>query len=109
MTYRIDLEGCINCGWCRRVCPTDTIVFFITHRRTHLIEPEGCIDCGICAKVCPVNVISHDESYLHDTSELESAKQKARERARRDRQAKLQRRARAAAAADKVAAMRAAS
>lgn len=104
MTYRIELEGCINCGWCRRTCPTDTISFFLTGHRTHVIEPAGCIDCGICANVCPVHVISHDQAYVHDPVELEAAKQKARGWARRERQLKQQRRTRAEIAAQKVAA-----
>ena len=52
----IDLAGCINCGWCRRVCPTETIKYFSTGHRTHVVEPDGCIDCGICVPVCPVDV-----------------------------------------------------
>jgi ferredoxin len=106
MTYRIDLEGCINCSWCRRTCPTETISFFLTRHRTHIIEPSGCIDCGICVHVCPVNVITYDPTYEHNPTELEAAKEHARQWARRQRQVKLQRRARAEAAAKKVAAAR---
>ncbi len=109
MTFRIELEGCINCGWCRRTCPTDTIFFFLTRHRTHVIDPAGCIDCGICAKVCPVNVISHDAEYVHDGDELAAARQRARDWAKRERQAKLQRRARAEAEVRKVAAINAAA
>ncbi len=109
MAYRIDLDGCINCGWCRRACPTDTIRFFTTHQRTHVIDPRGCIDCAICARVCPVHVISFDPGYAHDAAELEAAKQKARDWARRQRGLKLQRRARAEAAAKKVAERRVAA
>src|SRR5438105_11084712 len=103
MTYRIELEGCINCGWCRRSCPTDTIHFFTTHHRTHVIEPEGCIDCAICAKVCPVNVISHDPSYVHDPEQLEAAKARARAWAGKQRALREQRRARARMAVRKLA------
>jgi ferredoxin len=108
MTYRIELAGCINCGLCRRACPTDTIRFFLTHQRTHVIEPEGCIDCAICAKVCPVNVIAHDPTYVHDPDLFAAAQQKARDWAGRQRKLTLQRRARAAATAKLVAARRAA-
>ncbi|MGI8549382.1 MAG: 4Fe-4S dicluster domain-containing protein [Dehalococcoidia bacterium] len=78
MTYRIDLSPCINCGLCRRACPTDTIRFFTTGRRTHVIEPGGCIDCGLCAPVCPVDCISYDPLYKHDPVELEQARGQAR-------------------------------
>lgn len=83
MTYRIDLGPCINCGLCRRACPTDCIHFFTTHQRTHVIDPSGCIDCGLCAQVCPVDCIDHDSLYLHDLHELEQAKAKARGWARK--------------------------
>src|SRR6266699_2088451 len=98
MAYRIELDVCINCGWCRRSCPTDTIRFFTTHQRTHVIEPQGCIDCAICAHVCPVNVIALDPTYAHEPAELEAAKERARTWARKQRQLKEQRRARAAMA-----------
>lgn len=102
MTYRIELDGCINCGWCRRACPTETITFFLTHQRTHVIKPEGCIDCAICARVCPVNVISYDAEYEHNPDQLAVAKEQARGWARRQRQAAQQRKDRAAAAAAAV-------
>ena len=54
----IDLAACINCGWCRRVCPTETIKYFATGHRTHVVDPDGCIDCGICMPVCPVDCIA---------------------------------------------------
>ena len=109
MTYRIDLEGCINCGWCRRACPTETITFFLTHRRTHVIEPSGCIDCAICARVCPVNVISYDREYVHDADELAAAKDHARRWAHTQRLAKQQRRDRADIAVRALQARRAAA
>ncbi|HEY7294310.1 MAG TPA: ferredoxin family protein [Dehalococcoidia bacterium] len=102
MAYRIDPDGCINCGWCRRACPTETVVFFLTHQRTHVIKPEGCIDCAICARVCPVNVIAYDPEYQHDPLELAAAKERARAWARRQREAAQRRKSRAAAAAAAV-------
>lgn len=96
MTYRIASEGCINCGWCRRACPTDTIRFFATGQRLHLIEPDGCIDCAICAHVCPVDVISHDPAYVHEPIALSAAKTRARAWAGEQRRARERRRQRAA-------------
>ena len=78
MTVRISLGPCINCGWCRRVCPTETVLYFTTRHRTHIVEPSGCIDCDLCIKVCPEDCITHDPSYVHDRRELEAAKEKAR-------------------------------
>ncbi|HZU75497.1 MAG TPA: 4Fe-4S dicluster domain-containing protein [Dehalococcoidia bacterium] len=95
MTYKIELDGCINCGWCRRACPTQTIHFFLTHRRMHVVEPDGCIDCAICQQVCPVNVVWHDPSYEPPPEKLEAARERARAFARKQRAVKLQLRSRA--------------
>jgi ferredoxin len=81
--WAIEQESCINCWWCRRECPTDTIHFFDRPERKHWIDPSGCIDCGICAAVCPMHIISRDETYVHeDLAALETAKQKGRDWAR---------------------------
>ena len=92
MAYVIDLAPCINCGLCRRACPTECIHYFTTGHRTHVIDPAACIDCGLCAKVCPVACISHDAAYEHEPEPLALAKQHAkawaRKRYERDRAAK---------------------
>jgi ferredoxin len=98
VAVRIVLEPCINCGLCRRACPTETIRFFTTHRRTHVVEPEGCIDCDRCIRVCPEDCIVRDEAYVHDPGELEEAKAKARAWASRQNALRGAVRARAAAA-----------
>lgn len=87
----IELAGCINCGWCRRVCPTETIKYFSTGHRTHVVDPDGCIDCGICAPVCPVQVIHDVAEYVVAPERLAAAKEKARAFAARERQARLER------------------
>ena len=74
----IDLAACINCGWCRRVCPTETIKYFATGHRTHIVEPDGCIDCGICTPVCPVACIHPVQDYAVAPEMLAAAKAKAR-------------------------------
>ena len=87
---RIDLSRCINCSWCRRVCPTETIKYFSTGHRTHVVDRDGCIDCGICVRVCPVNCIEADPSAV-PADKLEAAKEKARAYAANQRQMKLNR------------------
>ena len=78
MAYVIDQSRCINCAWCRRECPTDTIRYFENDVRKHSIDPEGCIDCDICAQVCPMDCITKAPD-IHPTPEhLEAAKEKAR-------------------------------
>lgn len=87
----IDLSKCINCGWCRRVCPTETIKYFATGHRTHIVEPDGCIDCGICVPVCPVDCIYPVEDYTVAPEQLAAAKEHARTFAANGRKMKLDR------------------
>ena len=82
MTYVIDAARCINCGYCRRVCPTETIHYFDTDDFQHAIWPEGCIDCNACAPVCPVDCIAYDAENVLEGEALEGALAKAREWAR---------------------------
>jgi ferredoxin len=78
LAYVINQAQCINCGWCRRVCPTETIFYFDSENRKHRVEPDGCIDCDICAQVCPMNCITHNPEMLPTSELLEAAKAKAR-------------------------------
>src|SRR5690606_11328781 len=103
MAVFIDLEPCINCGLCRRACPTETIKYFSTGRRTHVVEPAGCIDCDICVQICPERCIHRDEEYEHEPEELAAARAKAKVWASRQNQQRRQLKARAAAA---IAALR---
>lgn len=103
MAVRILLEPCINCGLCRRACPTETIRFFTTGHRTHVVEPAGCIDCDICVPLCPEKCIVPDETYVHDPVELAAAKKRAKAWAARQNATRKRIRERAAAA---VAAVR---
>ncbi len=98
MAVYINLGECINCGLCRRACPTETIRFFTTQRRTHVVEPAGCIDCDLCVKVCPEDCIHPDPVYRHDPEELAAAKAKARTWAAKQNVLKRRRRERALAA-----------
>jgi electron transport complex protein RnfB len=88
----IDLAACINCGWCRRVCPTETIRYFTTGHRTHVVAQDGCIDCGICVRACPVDCI-RPVDYTPPPDKLEAAKAKARAFAAKRRRMKLEREA----------------
>ena len=68
------IAGCINCGNCRHVCPTDTIRYYDTPDLQHTIDPAGCIDCNLCVDACPVEVIEPDNAYVHAPGELAAAK-----------------------------------
>lgn len=86
----IDLSACINCGWCRRVCPTEAIKYFSTGHRTHVVQADDCIDCGICPPICPVQCI-HPVAYEVPPEKLAAARDKARAFAALQRQRKLER------------------
>ncbi|MGE0599432.1 MAG: indolepyruvate ferredoxin oxidoreductase subunit alpha [Dehalococcoidia bacterium] len=101
MAVTILLEPCINCGLCRKACPTETIHFFTTGKRTHVVDPAGCIDCDICIPICPEKCIVRDETYVHEPEVLATAKVRARDWAKRQnglRQRVKERAARAIAA-----------
>ena len=98
MAVKILLEPCINCGLCRKACPTETIRFFTTQKRTHVVEPAGCIDCDICVPICPEKCIVHDDDYVHDPVELSDAKAHARDWAKRQNELRQRVRERAARA-----------
>jgi formate hydrogenlyase subunit 6/NADH:ubiquinone oxidoreductase subunit I len=89
LAYVIDLKACINCGLCRRACPTECITYFRTGHRTHVIQAEGCIDCDICARICPVDCITIDTGYTPDPVRFEAAKERARGWARKRRHEQL--------------------
>ncbi len=100
---RIDLGPCINCSLCRRVCPTEAILFFSTKRRTHVVDPAWCIGCDLCVQVCTGDCIDEEPDYVIDPEQLERAKAKARVFAGRQRAIKVGRRQRALAAVEAVA------
>lgn len=102
MAVTILLEPCINCGLCRKACPTETIHFFTTGRRTHVVEPAGCIDCDICVPICPEKCIVRDETYVHEPAVLEAAKGRARDWAKRQNVLRQRVRDRAAGAIEAV-------
>ncbi len=74
---QFDIDPCIECGFCERVCPSQNITFTprqrIVARRAlpplvHQSSPQAlattfdyfvdatCAGCGLCETVCPINV-----------------------------------------------------
>ena len=53
-SIQIDLNKCIGCSHCMRVCSKQAIRIVEGHA---LIQPERCIDCGECYRVCPQRAI----------------------------------------------------
>lgn len=57
MAYKIDANGCVNCGACEPECPVGAIS---EGDGVRVIDAGTCIDCGACAGVCPTDVISQE-------------------------------------------------
>ena len=72
----VNVETCIGCGACSRVCPTDAddeyneglgkrkaayIPFPQAVPSVYTIDFENCIKCGQCTRVCPRDAIDLDD------------------------------------------------
>ncbi len=53
-SIQININKCIGCSHCMRVCSTQAIRIIDGHAS---IKPERCIDCGECYRVCPQRAI----------------------------------------------------
>jgi NADH:ubiquinone oxidoreductase subunit F (NADH-binding)/(2Fe-2S) ferredoxin len=54
-TYSIDINKCIGCTKCAKVCPVSCISGSI--KQPHIIDETQCIACGACYDACPVDAI----------------------------------------------------
>lgn len=50
---RYDLNACIGCQSCVKVCPMDVFRFNETLRKSVIAYPENCQSCGQCFVNCP--------------------------------------------------------
>lgn len=54
------VEGCIKCGTCQKVCPTNAIKI---ENNEFKIDLKKCIFCGNCAFYCPKKAIEMSNCY----------------------------------------------
>ena len=53
-----DLEKCIGCGTCAKVCPESCIEMkSVKGKQTPITDLDFCKGCGLCAAECPVKCI----------------------------------------------------
>lgn len=50
---RVDLNLCIGCTECYKVCPMDVFRFDQAAKKSVIAYPENCQSCGQCYLNCP--------------------------------------------------------
>lgn len=58
LTYVIDIEKCIGCTLCKKVCPASCITG--APKKSHSIDQVKCIKCGACFNVCKFKAINKE-------------------------------------------------
>ncbi|MBN2250634.1 MAG: 4Fe-4S dicluster domain-containing protein [Candidatus Altiarchaeota archaeon] len=76
----IDIEKCIFCGSCKRICPAAAIEVD-RNEKTWEIDRFRCVICGRCTEVCPVKCLSMDRNYVAPTTEPASREKFKQEKA----------------------------
>lgn len=75
---RLDMDTCISCAACERICPNKTIamVELITDKGMKAMPQIGidrCLFCGLCEEVCPPKCLTLTKGYdfeVYDKREL---------------------------------------
>ncbi|MCK5736503.1 MAG: 4Fe-4S dicluster domain-containing protein, partial [Spirochaetaceae bacterium] len=57
-SLKINEEGCIECGKCQEVCPSESILTLENGKRKNL--SNECLHCVKCINVCPVSVCNYE-------------------------------------------------
>lgn len=52
---KINKHNCKSCGYCQRLCPTESMVITMKHKPT--ITTTNCLECFDCQTACPTNSI----------------------------------------------------
>lgn len=55
-TLTLNVDACIGCGECTRVCPH--AVFEHHEKKARIRDRDACMECGACALNCPTGALS---------------------------------------------------
>ncbi|MGN1406686.1 MAG: ferredoxin family protein [Erysipelotrichaceae bacterium] len=55
---RVDVNKCIGCGNCFKVCPMDVFRINTEKRKSVIAYPENCQSCGQCYINCPTGSLT---------------------------------------------------
>ena len=72
-----EVDGCIGCGVCKKVCPSGAINFTKNENgkiNSYTFDLKKCIFCGNCKYYCPVSAIKMTKDYELATTEKDDLK-----------------------------------
>ena len=60
----VDIDACIGCKICERVCPFGAIIVEAETKKAKVLE--GCTLCGTCVNACPENALSIERKAISE-------------------------------------------
>ena len=60
----VDIDSCIGCKICERVCPFGAIVVVPETKKAKVLD--GCTLCGTCVNACPENSLSIERKAISE-------------------------------------------
>lgn len=62
-SIQLDIDKCIGCAHCMRVCPTEAIRI---RDGKAIVDESRCIDCAECIRACPIHAYDVKEDNLDE-------------------------------------------